>query len=94
MASEVIGDNMHMDTRAFKVVDFKSEVVWRLPWPRRPLETICTWMPEYSRLLISNLRPYDLRGCLEAAMALEAIRVNVYMDTRVIRVADLKSEVK
>ena len=25
MASEAIGDNMHMDTRVFKVADFKSE---------------------------------------------------------------------
>ena len=40
----------------------------------------------------------DLRGCLEAAMASEAtkmaVRGNIYMDTRVIKVADLKSEVK
>ena len=68
-----------------------SEVVWRPPWPWRPLEAICTW---YTRLLISNLRPYDLRGFLEAAMASEAIRVNMHMDTRLIKVADLKSEVK
>ena len=68
-----------------------SEVVWRPPWPWRPLEAICTWYP---RLLISNLRPYDLRGFLEAAMASEAIRVNMHMDTRLIKVADLKSEVK
>ena len=27
MASEVIGDNMHMDTRVFKVADFKSGVI-------------------------------------------------------------------
>ena len=27
MALEVIGDNMHMDTRVFKVADFKSEVI-------------------------------------------------------------------
>ena len=27
MASEVIGDNMHMYTRVFKVADFKSEVI-------------------------------------------------------------------
>ena len=27
MASEVVGDNMHMDTRVFKVADFKSEVI-------------------------------------------------------------------
>ena len=30
MASEVVGDKMHMDTRVFKVADFKSEVI-RLP---------------------------------------------------------------
>ena len=45
-------------------------------------------------MLISNLRPYDLRGFLEAAMASEAVRVNMHMDTRLIKVADLKSEVK
>ena len=27
MASEVVGDNMHMDTRVFKVADFKSGVI-------------------------------------------------------------------
>ena len=26
-ASEAVGDNMHMDTRVFKVADFKSEVI-------------------------------------------------------------------
>ena len=26
MASEAVGCNMHMDTRVFKVADFKSEV--------------------------------------------------------------------
>ena len=42
----------------------------------------------------------DLRGHLEAAtaseavMALEAVGGNMHMDTRVIRVADFKSEVK
>ena len=51
MASEVAGGNMHMDTRIIKVADFKSEVVWRTPWPRRPLwpwrplEAMCTWIP-------------------------------------------------
>ena len=45
------------------------------------------------------MRP-DLRGGLEAAMAVEAIKAseavggNMHMDTRVIRVADIKSEVK
>ena len=71
-----------------------SEVVWRPPWPPRPLETICTWIPGYSRLLISKLRSYDLRGCLEAAMASEAVIGNLHMDTRVMKVADFKSEVK
>ena len=59
MASEAtmaVRGNMHMDARVIKVADFKSkviyiyiymtsEVVWRLPWPRRPprlLEAICT----------------------------------------------------
>ena len=72
MASEVAGGKMHMDTRVIKLADFKSEAVWRLPWPQRLLETICTWIPGYSRLLILNLRSYDLRGRLEAAVALEA----------------------
>ena len=56
MASEVVGDNMHMDTRVFKVADFKSEVMtsevllrppwpWRLPWPGRPFEALCIWIP-------------------------------------------------
>ena len=36
---------------------------------------------------------YDLRGCLEAIMALEEVGGNMHMDTRVIRVADFKSEV-
>ena len=51
-------------------------------------------------LLISNLRSYDLQGCLEAAMsseaamALEAVGGNMHMDTKVIKVADSKSEVK
>ena len=51
-------------------------------------------------LLISNLRSYDLRGCLwatmasEAAMASGAVGGNIHMDTRVIKVADFKSEVK
>ena len=49
---------------------------------------------------MSNLRSYDLRGRLEAAMASEvamaseAVGGNMHMDTRVIRVADFKSEVK
>ena len=42
---------------------------------------------------MSNLRSYDLRGCFEPAMASEAIGGNMHMDTRVIRVADVKSEV-
>ena len=40
----------------------------------------------------------DLRGCLEAAMASEvhnmAVRGNMHMGTRVIKVADFRSEVK
>ena len=35
----------------------------------------------------------DLRGRLEAAIASEAIGGNMHMDTRVINVADVKSEV-
>ena len=35
----------------------------------------------------------DLRGRFEAAMASEAIGGNMHMDTRVIKVADVKSEV-
>ena len=35
----------------------------------------------------------DLRGRFEAAMASEAVEGNIHMDTRVIRVADVKSEV-
>ena len=51
MALEAVGGNMHMDSRVFKVADVKSEVmtsevVWRPPWPRRPLEAICTWILE------------------------------------------------
>ena len=45
MASEVVGGNMHMDTKVIKVADIKSEVIWRSPWPQRPLEAICTWIP-------------------------------------------------
>ena len=47
--------------------------------------------------LISEVR-FDLRGCLEAAVASEATWMpvigNMHMDTRVIKVADFKSEVK
>ena len=35
---------------------------------------------------------YDLRGRLEATMASEAVRGNMHMDTRLSKVADLKSE--
>ena len=48
---------------------------------------------------MSNLWSCDLRGCLEAAMASEAVMAseaiggNMHMDTRVIKVADVKSEV-
>ena len=77
-----------------------SEVLWRTTWPWRLLEAICTWIPEYSGLLILNMRSYDLHGCFEAtmaseaAMALEAVGGNMQTDTRVIKVADSKSEVK
>ena len=70
-----------------------SEVVWRLSWPWRPLEAICTWIPGLLGLLISNLRSNDVGGCLEALTALEAVRGNMNMDTRVFKVADFKSEV-
>ena len=49
---------------------------------------------------MSNLRSYDLRGHLEVAVASEAVMAseamggNMLMDTRVIKVADFKSEVK
>ena len=48
---------------------------------------------------MSNLRSYDLGGRLEAAvaseavLALEAVGGNMHMGTRVIMVADVKSEV-
>ena len=48
---------------------------------------------------MSNLRSYDLRGRLEAAvasevaMASEAVGGNMHIDTRVIKVADVESEV-
>ena len=47
--------------------------------------------------MISEVR-FDLRGCLEAAMASEATYMavigNMHMDTRVIKVADFKPEIK
>ena len=42
---------------------------------------------------MSNLRSYDLEGHLEAAMALKAVGGIMHMDTRVIMVADVKSDV-
>ena len=45
-------------------------------------------------MLITNLRSNDLRGHFEVAMALEAVGGNMHMDTRVIKVAGFKSEVK
>ena len=48
---------------------------------------------------MSNLRSCDLRGHLEAAMASEVVMAseavgdNMHMDTRVIKVAIVKSEV-
>ena len=62
------------------------------------IEAICTWIPRYSGLLISNMRSHDPQGFLEAAIAMEATMAseavggNMDMDTRVIKVADLKSE--
>ena len=48
-------------------------------------------------MLISNLRSNDLRGRFEVAMASEATKMavgsNMGMDTKVIKVADVKSEV-
>ena len=49
-----------------------SAVIWMPPWLQRPLEAICTWIPGYSGLLISDMMSYDLQGCLESAMASEA----------------------
>ena len=43
---------------------------------------------------MSNLRSYDLRGHLEAAVALDAIGGNMHIDTMVMKIADFKSEVK
>ena len=43
---------------------------------------------------MSNLRSYDLRGHLEAAVALDAIGGNMHIDTTVMKIADFKSEVK
>ena len=42
---------------------------------------------------MSNMRSYDLQGHLEATMASEALGGNMHMDTRVIKVADVESEV-
>ena len=48
---------------------------------------------------MSNLRSYDLRGRFEAAVASEAVMSSeaiggdMHMDTRVLKVADLKSVV-
>ena len=48
---------------------------------------------------MSNLRSYELRGhfedavASEAAMASEAVGGNMHMDTRVMKVADVKYEV-
>ena len=43
---------------------------------------------------MSNLKLYDLRGHFEATVASEAVGGNMHMDTRVINVAGIKSEVK
>ena len=56
---------------------------------------MATWVIEVTEF--NSEARCDLRGCLEAAMASEAtkmaIRGNMHMDTRVIEVADFKSEV-
>ena len=44
-------------------------------------------------MLISNLRSYDHRGCLEAAVASEAVEGIMHIDTRLINVADFKFKV-
>ena len=49
---------------------------------------------EYIKIEVPELNSevrFDLRGCLEAKMA---VTCNMHMDTRVIEVADFKSEVK
>ena len=51
-----------------------------------------TWVYEVTELNFEV--SCDLRGRLEAAMASEAFGGNMHMDTRVIKVADVKSEVK
>ena len=57
---------------------------------------MATWVIEVTEF--NSEARCDLRGCLEAAMASEAtkmaIKGNMHMDTRVIEVADFKSEVK
>ena len=57
---------------------------------------MATWVIEVTEF--NSEARCDLRGCLEAAMDSEAtkmaIRGNMHMDTRVIEVADFKSEVK
>ena len=50
-----------------------------------------TWVYEVTELNFEV--SCDLRGRLEAAMASEAFGGNMHMDTRVIKVADVKSEV-
>ena len=55
-----------------------------------------TWVFEVTEFQFEAI--CDLQGQLEAAMASEAtkmaVRGNMHMDTRVIEVADFKSEVK
>ena len=57
---------------------------------------MATWVFEVTEL--DYEARYYLRGCLEAAMASEdtkiAVRGNMRNDTRVIKVAEFKSEVK
>ena len=70
------------------------ELKFSRPLPYGSFISVCKFYD--LELLISNLRYYDLRGCLKAAMALEAtmaVRGNMHIDTSIIKVADFKYEV-
>ena len=58
--------------------------------------SMATWVNEVTEF--NYEARYDLCGCLEAVMASEAtkiaVRDNMHNDTRVIEIADFKSEVK
>ena len=80
------------------------QVVWRPPWPRRPptwlLEAIFTWIPRYSWShwvqfwgQMWPLRLYGGRHMASEKINM-AVRGNMHMDTRVIKVDSFKSEVK